>query len=97
MTNASKQTFESVLKRSRYSFGLYYYTENFLINKNKVKNFGISAGMSIPFNYGANNLSMSFSYGKRGSDALNGVSENVMKFNIGLSVGELWYRRLSED
>ena len=53
--------------------------------------------MSIPFNYGANNLSMSFSYGKRGSDALNGVSENVMKFNIGLSVGELWYRRLSED
>jgi len=93
----SRQVFESVFKRSTYSLGAYYHTENFKLNNNDVVNYGISAGMSIPFNFNLNQLSLGLSYGKRGSVSENGISENVFKFSIGLSVGEFWYIAPDED
>lgn len=96
-TNPSKQLFESFLKRSTYTLGTYYYTENFDYNNSDVINYGASAGMSIPFNFNTKELSLGLSYGKRGDNSKNGLSESVFKFSIGLSIGEFWYITAKEN
>lgn len=99
---ASQKVFDSFWERSIFFLGTYYYNEAFKFNNDgnkaeNVNNLGFTIGYSAPFNQNQNRFTLSFNYGKRGSLDKNGLSENIFRVNVGLSLQELWYQPEIED
>lgn len=57
---------------------------------NNVKEYGVSAGLGFNFGTAKNQIDLAYSYGKR--EGLIGIGdENVQKFSIGITVGDIWF------
>jgi len=50
-----------------------------------------SGGFGFPFGRGANRLDVSVFYGQRTGLSTSNLSEQLMGFQIGITVGELWF------
>lgn len=77
--------------------GLSFEQTQFEINGQGINQFSIYAGCSIPissgnYNFG-NTLDLGFQFGKRGNTENKLLSENIYKFSVTLSLGELWFFR----
>ena len=89
-----KDIFKSIWKRSNYMFGAYHYTD--VTNKDLIV-YGLTAGISIPFNYDRNRLFISLGYGKKHDRISFSGGSSGIQLNIGLSLKEFWYLPESED
>lgn len=72
--------------------GLSYETLKYVLNSEKLNQFSIHAGFSMPLGV-ANDLDFGFSYSRRGTNSSNLVKEDLYNFAITLNFGELWFVR----
>ncbi len=62
------------------------------INGYGIKQFSIYTGIAFPIAFD-NTIDLGFQYGRRGTTDNNLLQENIFKFNVTLSIGELWFMR----
>lgn len=72
--------------------GVSYEESQYAIKGTKINQMGISGGFSVPLDY-ANTIDFAVEYAQRGSNDLNLIKENLIKFNVTLNLGELWFFR----
>ncbi|MGK9477178.1 hypothetical protein [Melioribacter sp. OK-6-Me] len=72
--------------------GLSYEQSQYKINGEGINQISIYTGFSIPLDV-ANRLDFAFQYGRRGTKDNNLLLENIYKFSVSLSIGEIWFIR----
>lgn len=86
--------FESYFKRMVYRAGLRYEETGLNINNESIDEFGISFGVGLPVGTDFfSNANLGFEFGRRGTTASNLVQENYFKFQISLSLNDLWFKK----
>lgn len=97
-TNESKKYWNFVKYRAGFYFGPDYIAPN-----NKLPQYGISAGASLPLKlkrsfyetqYSVMNLGVE--YGSRGNKS-NNIRENILRISVGFALSDLWFRRYKYD
>lgn len=64
----------------------------YLIDGYGIKQFSIYGGIALPISFD-NTIDLGFQYGRRGTTDNNLLQENIFKFNLTLSIGEIWFLR----
>lgn len=72
--------------------GISYEQSQYKINGYGINQFSIYGGVAFPISYD-NTIDLGLQYGKRGTTDNNLISENIFKFNVTLSLGEIWFLR----
>jgi len=72
--------------------GLSFEQTQYSINGNDIKEYSVMGGFSIPLSF-QNALDFSIEYAKRGTKDFNLQQENLIRLNVGVSLGELWFIR----
>jgi hypothetical protein len=72
--------------------GLSYEQSQYTFEGEGINQTSVYAGFSMPLGYD-NTIDFGFQYGKRGTLDKNLLNENIYKFSISLSIGELWFLR----
>jgi hypothetical protein len=72
--------------------GLSYEQTQYFIYDKGINQFSVSVGASLPLSY-ENTLDFGLIYSRRGTKELNLLQEDIIKFGIGFSLGELWFLR----
>lgn len=84
----SQSFWEHVMLRGGLSFEQSQYT----FGGEGINQASVYAGVSMPLGYD-NSIDFGFQYGKRGTTNNNLLNENIYKFSVTLSIGELWFIR----
>ena len=85
----------SYLKRITYRTGVSVENNPFLANNEKVKDFGINFGLSLPA--GRSNLNLAFRTGTRGNKSKNILQENYFKVYFGITFNDQWFIKRKFD
>lgn len=81
---------KKLVDRINLKAGAYYKNTQLLNSENNIKEYGVSTGLSFNFGFAKNQIDFAYSVGKR--EGLYGVGdENIQKFNIGITVGDIWF------
>ncbi len=72
--------------------GLSYEKTQYEINNKSIDMISIYSGFSLPLGL-ESTIDFAFQYGRRGTTANNLLKENIYKFSITLSLGEIWFIR----
>jgi len=71
--------------------GLSYEQSQYIFNGTSINQVSVYTGCSIPL--GSDNaLDLGFQYGRRGTTDNNLLQENIFKFAVSFSLGELWFQ-----
>ena len=89
----SERRFISYGQRMYYRGGLYISQLNLLANNQNILEYGISMGIGLPLLNLRNRIDLALQYCKRGSLQENLATENLIKFNISITAGNLWFVR----
>ncbi len=96
-------TSTSLLGRSTFRLGINYGKDYINADGNGLKTFsgtlGIGLGVKPRTSYYSSqytNINMTLEFGKRGSN-VNNVTENFLKFSVGLSLSDLWFHKRKYD
>ncbi len=92
----SHKIFTSFWEKMDYRFGLFYGEQNFVSLGNKVKEYGLTSGISIPIKRFRSRLDLSFIVGKRGQLGSNQYEEVFTKFGITINANEVWFVKLED-
>lgn len=84
----SQSFWEQLILRS----GLSYEQTQYTFNGTGINQVSVYGGVSIPLGFD-NTIDLGLQYGKRGTTDNNLLNENIYKFSITLSIGELWFVR----
>ena len=85
--------FSGYYKRITYRAGLHMDKTGMIINNEEINNFGITFGFGLPMRGSFSNLNLGFEIGKRGTTDADLIKENYFKFNLGLSLNDIWFRK----
>ena len=85
--------FSGYLKRISYRAGLRFEKTGMLIKDHEINNFGITFGFGLPMRGSFSNLNLGFEAGRKGTKAGDLIEENYFKFNLGLSLNDIWFRK----
>lgn len=88
LESRSQSFWEHVILRG----GLSFEQTQYKINGKGVDQISLYTGLSMPIGY-ENTVDLAFQFGKRGTIDNNLLSENIYKFSITFSIGELWFIR----
>lgn len=72
--------------------GLSFEQTQYNINGHGIDEYSVMGGLSIPLSF-QNSLDFSIEYAKRGTKDFNLQQENLIRLNVGISLGELWFIR----
>ena len=75
--------------------GLSYEQTQYQINNIGINQFAVSGGFSFPLSY-SNTIDVAIQYGISGTTDSNLIKEKIIKVNVGISIGELWFLRREE-
>ncbi|MGE0588058.1 MAG: hypothetical protein AB7O48_05755 [Cyclobacteriaceae bacterium] len=78
------------LKRVTYRTGVSLSEAPYLINGNKLRDFGINFGLSLPVNR-ISSVDLALKVGKRGDLQTNTVEENYIKLYFGVTFNDQWF------
>lgn len=81
--------------RITYRVGLSYEKSPFLANNEKVQDFGINFGFSMPT--GRSSIDLAFKVGRRGNRSENILEENYFKLYFGLTLNDQWFIKRKFD
>ena len=70
--------------------GISYEKTPYKVSGYSVDQLSLTAGVSLPLSYG-NTIDHGFQYSKRGTQDFSLVKENLYRFNVAISIGELWF------
>jgi long-subunit fatty acid transport protein len=87
-------------KRIEYRIGAFAGTDAIAMKGQQLNNFGGTLGIGVPLkrtssNYGT--LNMGLQIGSRGTTDNDLLLQNYTRFSIGVSVGEVWFRKMKYD
>lgn len=82
-----------LLRRMQYRFGFRWETGYALSEGSSIDGYYATLGLGYPFNEGKDRFDFSLEYGLRGDLSANGGQENILKFRVGLNIGETWFVR----
>ncbi len=85
--------FSGYYKQITYRAGLRMDQTGMTINNKEISNFGITFGFGLPMRGSFSNLNLGFEVGKRGTTAADLIRESYFKFNLGLSLNDIWFRK----
>ncbi len=85
----------SYLKRIRYRLGFSTEQLPYLVQNEKVNDYGINFGWSLPV--GVSSVDFAFKYGQRGTTANQGIRERYVKVVIGATINDRWFVRRKYD
>lgn len=81
---------KNILDRLNLKVGAYSNKIKLLNSENIIKEYGVSTGLSFNFGFTKNQIDFAYSIGKR--EGLNKIGdENIQKFSIGITVGDIWF------
>jgi len=72
--------------------GLSFERSQYYLNGENIHQFSIFGGLSVPFS-NENTLDIGIQFATRGTTKSSLVKENMVKLNLGLSLGEIWFIR----
>jgi hypothetical protein len=72
--------------------GLGFERSQYYLNGENIQQFSIFGGLSVPFST-ENTLDIGIQFAARGTTKSSLVQENMVKLNVGLSLGEIWFIR----
>lgn len=78
------------IKRITYRTGVSLSEAPYLINGNKLRDFGINFGLSLPVSR-ISSLDLALKVGKRGDLLTNTIEENYLKFYFGVTFNDQWF------
>lgn len=91
-----KDVLASVFERMRFSAGLYYENMNLQINGERINEFGVSLGLSIPLSRNAF-LNSAVVYGRRGKNENGLILDNFFKVQFSIALNELWFVKTEDQ
>ena len=87
---------DSYLKRMTYRIGLSHQKLPYEINNEKINEFGINFGVSLPIrNYSS--FDLGFELGQRGTTDQNLIEEKYFKVHLGVTFNDKWFLRRKYD
>ncbi len=86
----SKSIFQKIDLRA----GVSYTQIGYQFNQNSVKEYGIHAGVGIPFAHRTGRVDVAFVVGRRGEGTSTVAQETFFRTLISVSAGELWFQKL---
>lgn len=95
-------TSPAILGRSTYRFGVAFGRDYINADGNGLKTFSGTFGMGVPVavrnSYSSQFTKLNFAVeiGKRGSN-VNNITENFVRFSVGLSLSDVWFRKRKYD
>lgn len=72
--------------------GVSYEQSQYKINGHGINQYSVYAGIALPIGYD-NTIDLGFQYGRRGTTDNNLLQEDIFKFSVSLSLGEIWFLR----
>lgn len=72
--------------------GLSYEKTQYRVNETSINQYSVSAGLSFPMST-ANTIDLGLQYAIRGTTESNLLKESLVRLNLGISFGELWFIR----
>ena len=106
VSNAVRAGFEFIPNKSdiRYYFnrcayraGVFWKSDYFKLDGSDINSYGLTFGMTLPVFRWYNGLTLGVELGRRGTRQNNLISENYIKFNIGLSIFDIWFQQPKYD
>ncbi len=80
------------LNKFVYRIGAFSKTEPYYQNSSRIKEFGITGGIGIPFNMYMSRMDLAVQYSQRSGFLDKSVGkENIISLNIGITTGGLWF------
>ena len=76
--------------------GSYYHQTYYVVNGEGIDEWGITAGLGIPFS-GENRLNFSLEYGGRGATENGLIKENIFRLSMGISLSEIWFQSYDDE
>lgn len=91
------RSYTSYLSRVHYRIGSYYNQSEIEIKGKRINDYGVSAGLGMPFFGNKSTFNVSYQYGIRGASSNNLLSEKYSLINFGFSFYDIWFikRRLN--
>lgn len=87
----SKKLFTKFTEELDYRFGLFYGQLNQNSNGNPVKEYGVSAGLSIPIQRFRSHMDLYLNIGRRGDLNQNAYQETFLNVGLSISASEIWF------
>lgn len=84
---------ERFFKRLQYRFGARWESGYVTSAGNPVNAYFATAGISYPFHEGKDRFDIAVEFGQRGELSANAGQEQILKFRLGLNLGETWFQR----
>ena len=82
----------SILKRIKYRAGAYYNAPYYKLDGVRAsKEWGVSAGLSIPLLRSRSYFNISAQYARVNGQTANFINENQLRVNIGVTFNERWF------
>ncbi len=85
--------FSGYYKQITYRAGLRMDKTGLVINNKEINDFGITFGFGLPMRGSFSNLNLGIEVGRKGTKYDNLIEENYFKFNLGLSLNDIWFRK----
>jgi hypothetical protein len=67
-----------------------------VVNNDQIYDFGINFGVSLPVGQ-ASLVNLALQYGQRDGSLTTAISENYIRFSLGLTVNDIWFYRRKID
>lgn len=84
-------------RRTIYRAGINYTQTPITVNNENIKDLSVSLGFSIPFSRGSTLLNFAFTGGRKGTTNQGLVKEDYMRFNVGVTINDLWFIKRKFD
>ncbi len=89
----NRNDIRSNLRRWSYRAGIYHGTDYFKLDGKKVKDTGVTFGVTVPVFRWYNGLSFGVSLGHRGTAAGGMTRENYANFSVGFNLHDIWFQK----
>lgn len=85
----------SVWEQIIWRAGLSYEKTQYLINNNEIDQYSVFGGFSFPLGI-ENSIDIAVQYSMRGTTDSGLLKEDIIKLNLGISFGEIWFLRFDQ-
>ena len=80
-------------KRLQYRLGTYFNRDYIMVHDNKVREYGITAGLGLPITGFKSTLNIGFEFKHRQASPQALIKENYFNITLGINFNELWFRK----